>query len=131
MRISDWSSDVCSSDLARLARQISAANTRDGTLPVVMLSPEWETVFAESLIGNGEDRQLAMAPTALKTFISAVRDSYDRLAAQGELPCLLTSPNTRPYLRSIVERVRPARSEEHTSELQSLMRTSYAVFCLK
>src|SRR3546814_8216331 len=37
---------------ARLARQISAANTRDGTLPVVMLSPAWETVFAESLIGN-------------------------------------------------------------------------------
>src|SRR3546814_487151 len=47
---------------ARLARQISAANTRDGTLPVVMLSPEWETVFAESLNGNGEDRQLALAP---------------------------------------------------------------------
>ena len=93
---------------ARLARQISSVNSRDGVLPVVMLSPEWEQNFGESLIGNGEDRQLAMAPSQLQGFIADVKEVFDRLAKQGELPCLLTSPIARPYVRSVIERVRPA-----------------------
>ncbi|MCW5700689.1 MAG: FHIPEP family type III secretion protein, partial [Rhodospirillales bacterium] len=94
---------------ARLARQISAANTNaHGYLPMVVLSPEWEQKFAESLVGNGEDRQLAMAPTRLQEFIGAVRITYDRLAAQDESPVLMTSPMVRPFVRSILERSRPS-----------------------
>jgi flagellar biosynthesis protein FlhA len=93
---------------ARLARQISSVNTREGTLPVVMLSPDWEQRFGDSLIANGDDRQLAMSPSDLQGFIADVRDVFDRLAMQGEMPCLLTSPIARPYVRSIIERVRPA-----------------------
>lgn len=91
---------------ARLARQISTANTFNGTLPIVMLSPDWENAFGEALIGQGEDRQLAMAPEILRKFVEDLSKLFDGLAARGELPCLLTSPFTRPYVRSIVERVR-------------------------
>src|SRR3546814_5284231 len=74
MRISDWSSDVCSSDLV-------------------------------------EDRFYR---------------TDDRISRQGAMTAASTSP-----ARACSMRPRPARSEEHTSELQSLMRISYAVFCLK
>lgn len=93
---------------ARLARQISAQQTRGEAIPILTLSPEWDHVFAESIVGHGEDRQLAMAPSALQQFIGAVRESYDRLAQEGEIPCLLTNPSIRPFVRSIIERVRPA-----------------------
>jgi flagellar biosynthesis protein FlhA len=91
----------------RLARQICAANSKDGVLPVVTLSAEWDTELSESLVGQGEDRQLAMAPSRLQAFIAAVRDTYDRMAGEGEIPALLTNPVIRPYVRSIIERVRP------------------------
>lgn len=94
---------------ARLARQISAANTApDGFIPLVTMSPEWEQNFAESIVGQGEDKQLSMAPSLLQEFIAAVRDNFDTLAQQGHNPVLLTSPGVRPYVRSIVERFRPA-----------------------
>jgi flagellar biosynthesis protein FlhA len=92
----------------RLARQISAQHARDGAIPIVTLSPEWDETFAESIVGHGDERHLAMAPTALQGFIAALRDTYDRLAHDGEIPCLLTNPVIRPFVRSIVERVRPA-----------------------
>lgn len=91
----------------RLARQICAANSRNGALPVVTLSPDWDAEFSESLVGQGEDRHLAMAPSRLQAFIAAVRDTYDRLAADGEIPAMLTNPVIRPFVRSIIERVRP------------------------
>ncbi len=93
---------------ARLARQISAQQSREGAIPIVTLSPEWDETFADSIVGNGDERQLAMAPTALQGFIAAVRETYDRLASDGEIPCLLTSPSIRPFVRSVIERVRPA-----------------------
>ena len=37
-----------------------------------------------------------------------MRETYDRLAALGEIPCILTNPSIRPFVRSIIERVRPA-----------------------
>jgi flagellar biosynthesis protein FlhA len=93
---------------ARLARQISAANSSDGGyVPLVTLSPTWEQNFAESIVGQGDDRQLSMAPTKLQEFIMAVRQTYDRFAQEGETPVLLTSPAIRPYVRSIIERFRP------------------------
>jgi len=92
---------------ARLARQLCWQHQGgDGALPIVTLSPEWETAFAESLIGGGEDKQLAMAPSRLQDFIRAVRDTFERIAMSGENPVLLTGPQTRPYVRSIIERFR-------------------------
>jgi flagellar biosynthesis protein FlhA len=94
---------------ARLARQISNANTSEaGYIPLVALSPEWEQTFAEALVGEGEERHLALAPSKLQEFIGVLRQVFERQAMMGELPVLLTSPRIRPYLRSIVERVRPA-----------------------
>src|SRR3546814_10620713 len=80
MRISDWSSDVCSSDLAKTVR----------------------------------DRVRHARCTSRREDLVAGRDQQDT--------------RTVPYFHL---RVVGGRSEEHTSELQSLMRISYAVFCLK
>ncbi|HAJ48062.1 MAG TPA: EscV/YscV/HrcV family type III secretion system export apparatus protein, partial [Alphaproteobacteria bacterium] len=92
----------------RLARQICAANTAPaGHLPLVALSPAWEQAFAESMVGQGEERQLAMAPSRLQDFITAVRQKFDAAANEGEIPVLLTSPSIRAPVRSIVERFRP------------------------
>ena len=92
---------------ARLGRQICWANRADdGTLPIVTLSADWETAFAEALIGQGEEKQLALAPSKLQDFIRAVRETFERAALAGETPVLLTSPAVRPYIRSIVERFR-------------------------
>jgi flagellar biosynthesis protein FlhA len=93
---------------ARLSRQISAQQVRDGAIPIVTLSLDWDEAFAQSIVGQGDDRQLAMAPSALQGFLAAVRDTFDRLAGDGEIPCLLTNPSIRPFVRSIIERVRPA-----------------------
>ncbi|MCK6454550.1 MAG: flagellar biosynthesis protein FlhA [Alphaproteobacteria bacterium] len=93
----------------RLARQISdAAVGRDGYIPLITLSPEWEQAFAESITGAGDDRQLQMAPSKLQKFITTMRQVFERQAMLGEMPVLLTSPGVRPYVRSIVERFRPA-----------------------
>ncbi len=94
---------------ARLARQISAINTApDGHIPLVTLSPQWEQNFADAIIGQGEEKQLSMAPSLLQEFIAGVRNNFETLNQQGQNPVLLTSPAIRPYVRSIVERFRPA-----------------------
>ena len=91
----------------RLARQLCWANRGDdGALPIITLSPDWEQSFADSLIGPGEDKQLAMAPSRLQDFIRNVRDVFERAAMAGENPVLLTGPQVRPYVRSIIERFR-------------------------
>jgi len=92
---------------ARLARQLCWQNRADdGALPIISLSGEWEQAFAESLIGPGEEKQLAMAPSRLQDFIRAVRETFERAALAGDAPVLLTSPAVRPYVRSIIERFR-------------------------
>ena len=93
---------------ARLARQLSYVNANElGIIQLVTLSPEWEQAFAESIVGEGDDRQLAMAPSVLQNFITRVRKVLEELAAKGETPVLLTSPGIRPFVRSIIERFRP------------------------
>ena len=94
---------------ARLARQISNAQlSHEGFIPIITLSPDWEQGFAEAITGEGEERQLSMAPTRLQEFISTVRQTFERQAMMGESPVLLTSPTARPFVRSIVERFRPS-----------------------
>ncbi len=93
---------------SRLARQICAANlSHDGTLPLLTLSPNWERDFAEAMIGEGDDKHLAMAPSKLQQFISGIQGAYESAAQLGEIPVLITSPQIRPHVRSIVERFRP------------------------
>ena len=103
---------------SRLARLISSANTGpDGYIPLVALSPKWEQNFAESIVGQGEERQLVMAPSRLQEFIAAVRETLDRLTIEGHAPVLLTGPSTRPYVRSIIERFRPSTVVMSQSEI--------------
>jgi flagellar biosynthesis protein FlhA len=92
---------------ARLSRQLCAQYTSPGGyLPLVALSAKWEQAFAESMVGQGDDRQLAMQPSRLSEFITLVRERFEEAAREGEAPVLVTSANIRPYVRGIVERFR-------------------------
>src|SRR3546814_6490444 len=95
MRSSDWSSDVCSSDLAR---SLAVTNPANG-----------------ALIAEVTDMDAADTRAAID-------------AAATAMPAVLASPAGIKINFQLFDSV---RSEEHTSELQSLMRISYAVFCLK
>jgi flagellar biosynthesis protein FlhA len=91
----------------RLGRQLCYAyRAEDGALPIITLSGEWEAAFADALVGAGDEKQLALAPSRLQEFIRAIRDTFEHAALQGESPVLLTSPAVRPYVRSIIERFR-------------------------
>jgi flagellar biosynthesis protein FlhA len=93
---------------ARLARQICAANLgMDGNLPLLTLSPNWERDFAEAMMGEGEERHLAMAPSKLQQFIAGIQTGFENAAQMGEIPVLITSPHIRPHVRAIIERFRP------------------------
>src|SRR3546814_10304705 len=101
MRISDWSSDVCSSDLPFLRK--------------AMKLPAKSALVAELLV-RPDDSPLRMNGSGLLV-----------LNAPWKLDAAL-----QPALQALRDALGEAgRSEEHTSELQSLMRISYAVFCLK
>ncbi|RAI42693.1 flagellar biosynthesis protein FlhA [Rhodoplanes roseus] len=92
---------------SRLARQICAQHTTPaGHLPLIALTARWEMAFAESIVGQGDDRQLAMQPSRLSEFITLVRERFEEAARMGEAPVLVTSPGIRPFVRSIVERFR-------------------------
>lgn len=93
---------------SRLARQICAANLgQDGNLPLLTLSAQWERDFAEAMVGEGEHRHLAMAPSRLQQFIGGVGQAFEKAAQMGELPVMITSPSIRPHVRAIIERFRP------------------------
>ncbi len=99
--------DVMEHVRTRLARQICAQYSGPGgQLPIVTLSPSWETAFAESIIGHGEERHLAMQPSRLSEFVHAVRERFEEAARIGEMPVLVTSVQARPFVRSIIERFR-------------------------
>jgi len=103
---------------ARLARQISDAHTNEsGFIPLITLSPAWEQAFAEAIVGQGEEKHLAMPPTRLQEFITSVRQTFERHAMGGEAPVLLTSPAIRPYVRSIIERFRPMTTVMSQNEI--------------
>src|SRR3546814_2657610 len=115
MRISDWSSDVCSSDL-QLPLNNDANSLHGGT--------------------KGFDKQLwtvasvESGPTASVT-LTLTSPAGDQ-GYPGTLDVTVTYSLDRAGALTIDFGAKTdARSEEHTSELQSLMRISYAVFCLK
>ncbi|SFM07590.1 flagellar biosynthesis protein FlhA [Methylobacterium pseudosasicola] len=99
--------DVVEHVRARLGRQICAQyQDQNGTLPIITLSPAWEQAFMESIVGEREERYLAMQPSKLSEFVTAVRDRFETAARQGEMPVLVTSAQSRPFVRSIIERFR-------------------------
>jgi len=104
---------------ARLSRQICAqyASASGGFLPLVALSARWEQAFAESIIGQGDDRTLAMQPSKLSEFISLVRERFEAAAREGEAPVLVTSAAIRPFVRGIVERFRAQTPVMSQSEI--------------
>jgi flagellar biosynthesis protein FlhA len=105
----------------RLARQIcSQYNGPTGQLALITLSPAWEDAFSSALVGDGEIKHLAMQPSRLHDFVIVLRDRFEEAAKLGEMPVLVTSNATRPYVRMVVERFRPqtaviAQGEIHPS----------------
>src|SRR3546814_7452533 len=124
MRISDWSSDVCSSDLL-----VVAVNSFHQTYDLLVTPSLPIPAFAA-----GEE---VPAGSDLQRWPQWTPFSYPFNLTQQpaiSLPCGLTSEGLPAGLQIVGPRFADAlvlRSEEHTSELQSLMRISYAVFCLK
>jgi flagellar biosynthesis protein FlhA len=107
----------------RLARQICWQHRNgDGSLPIVTLSPAWEQAFAEALIGEGQHRQLALAPSRLHDFVADVRAAFEKAAQMGETPVLLTSPAIRPFVRSLIERFRPSTAVLSQAEVHAKVR---------
>src|SRR3546814_9898380 len=120
MRISDWSSDVCSSDLGTVAQ--IAAGKRRGDFAVDRQRLQRQFLL-HRLVDAGEiGVRVGGAGEAAAVEIGDLADALgDRAADQGfDVAGHGVSPVSGSW-----------RSEEHTSELQSLMRISYAVFCLK
>jgi flagellar biosynthesis protein FlhA len=103
---------------ARLARQLCAQHTTAaGQLPIIALTAKWEQAFAEAIVGQGDDRSLAMQPSKLTEFINLVREKFEQAAREGEAPVLVTSPAVRPFVRGIVERFRAQTSVLAQSEI--------------
>src|SRR3546814_1538182 len=124
MRISDWSSDVCSSDLDLLA---AVEQQRDaGAFVVALVNAEGSPLagLADVVIplSAGVERSVA----ATKSYIASLAAIAALVAAWAEDDALEAALTALPG-----QLEQAFRSEEHTSELQSLMRISYAVFCLK
>src|SRR3546814_7108428 len=116
MRISDWSSDVCSSDLIEVAGL--AVDDESGEAAAV-----GHGVFLRSLLDQPQRRICRL----WRSRVQIPRCARDDKLFRG--PGLLRQ---RQVVQHRLQEARGlARSEEHTSELQSLMRISYAVFCLK
>ena len=103
---------------ARLARQLCAQHTSPGGyVPLIALTAKWEQAFAESIIGQGDERALAMQPSRLSEFINLVRERFEQAAREGEAPVLVTSASIRPFVRSIVERFRAQTSVLSQAEI--------------
>src|SRR3546814_1302494 len=120
MRSSDWSSDVCSSDLAGMVVVPESTVVRKGRLgPGQMIAVDLKegAIFIDREI---KDRIAAERPYG---------DMVSNFRALDDLP-VAPADATPSWSKTELTR-RQVRSEEHTSELQSLMRISSAVFCLK
>src|SRR3546814_6378790 len=138
MRISDWSSDVCSSDLRSRATTTATARRQDHQshphrlhsqknplhhaprpLRHLLHHPVRRRLRAAGLAWRVDRAAQPARPGAVGAGRRAARRAAARAGAVDDRPADFARPP------------RQARSEEHTSELQSLMRISYAVLCLK
>src|SRR3546814_2657773 len=122
MRISDWSSDVCSSDLAHLSRYAEELQPGDRV-------KQGEVIGYVGTTGLATGPNLHYEVLAKETPLNPVKlDLPPRRVLTGEELARFQS-TTAEQIATLPTGVE--RSEEHTTELQSLMRISYAVFCLK
>src|SRR3546814_5324435 len=151
MRISDWSSDVCSSDLPGPCREgFAAQRRRGGILTDIPFAPRLAHHIAERLRRRRPDTEQVQRNTTLRprrgiaanrSARGRVDDRVDREAVIGRDPRIgvavlilgfamgvigIPGPSTADFALQAND---AARSEEHTSDLQSLMRTSYADIC--
>ena len=89
----------------RLARQIcQSLAADDGYLDIVTLSTQWQRVLTDSIVVEGDNRQLAMAPGEIQRFIGAIRTTLQNLAQSGRSPAILAGAEVRPLVRAIVAR---------------------------
>src|SRR3546814_6244589 len=132
MRISDWSSDVCSSDLtefvseAELVRHrsedLSSKSVKGIDVNISLVDPMQDAADAFTHFAGGASTERDCKQTVRRRAlfehveISSGKDTSLPGSGRGDYQCRFVSS---------------LRSEEHTSELQSLMRISYAVICLK
>src|SRR3546814_1241555 len=121
MRISDWSSDVCSSDLS-VARDFGAVAADEITSWQRAAMHMWLPVDPATGVHPQDDGFMDKPP-----FPQGARDVSGAPLLVKYHPLVLF----RHRLCKQGDVVQAHRSEEHTSELQSLMRISYSVFCLK
>src|SRR3546814_2820476 len=125
MRISDWSSDVCSSDLGgRIPDHAPAAASRSAFFlrsEADLSWPQAARMSSPRVARTGAEICAAESLSAKRVMVAASEHSK-KLPGQGLKGMRFTLAGM-PFSR-------PMRSEEHTSELQSLLRISYAVFCL-
>src|SRR3546814_4704860 len=139
MRFSDWSSDVCSSDLA-----LGIERHAEGDQPLNRARRALDDEFDDPAIVEpraGDHRILDMAFERIaglehrgdsplgprgRAFVERALGEHRHLETLGEVERCRQSRRARTDDQDVA-----FRSEEHTSELQSLMRISYAVFCLK
>src|SRR3546814_3340839 len=132
MRISDWSSDVCSSDLVGIRVRGHLGDADDaghGTVGMV----EKHLVAGSHAVAH-EVARLVIAhavPGFLLLALQLVDRERVRFGLHKPVVHAFASGLQSISSRSVATKSRGTRSEEHTSELQSLMRISYAVFCLK
>src|SRR3546814_6307093 len=125
MRISDWSSDVCSSDLAAICPP-----ARPPTV-ITITDTIWNRACAQARISTWRCMGfLSMSFFAL-LFYSSTRDGAQALGHGVDLCLRGAAPQAEAHCAHADLLGHAHRSEEHTSELQSIMRISYAVFCLK
>src|SRR3546814_3352952 len=140
MRISDWSSDVCSSDLDAdvITRQVDGYDLAQ-LLQDDMIADRFSTAnllrvddnFTREVTGTwgtSDDGTVWLNNTVANTTFGVSLNGYSYV--------ILGNPDVNSSIRlfqagNTQQEILTDRSEEHTSELQSLMRISYAVFCLK
>src|SRR3546814_6496779 len=128
MRISDWSSDVCSSDLCSWGRPPQSPAVAS---PSPASSSNQASAGPDSLIVIGWPNRSFDLPAATRIQPSEIE--YSSTSVRSAPLKRMPMPRCSTSMSKCGERglVDMRRSEEQTSELQSLMRTSYAVFCLK
>src|SRR3546814_9659425 len=124
MRISDWSSDVCSSDLLLIRYKLAGVPT----LPVRRVLYRYLAHEGSTTLNAERRHEIKMCRERIAiagSFISGERLSSSLLS---RFRGWIAAERARIMMAALKSR---DRSEEHTSELQSLMRISYAVFCLQ
>lgn len=93
---------------SRLARQITHSFTHGNLLNVVMLSSEWESEFASSIVGDyNSSRELAMAPSQLQKFIRKSNELLNRSDIAIHNPVIVTSSNIRPFVQTVIDKLGP------------------------